>query len=59
MTSMKMERAQLERMKVRESMHVPPGTRLPAASMVSRAGRAHAYRMGLHWRTLTMDVLNV
>jgi hypothetical protein len=59
MMSMKMLRAQLERMKVRDAMHLPPGMMRPDASRVSRAGFAHAYRMGVHWTTLTMDVLTV
>lgn len=55
--SMKMLSAQLVRMKVRESMHVPPRLMLPAASTVSMAGLSHVYRTGLHCRMLPREVL--
>jgi hypothetical protein len=57
--SMKILSAQLVRMNVRESMHWPPGMTLPLASKVSSAGRAQAYRTGLHWSMLTRNVLIV
>lgn len=41
MRSMKMLRAQEARMKVRELMHVPPGTTLPSALIWSISGFAH------------------
>jgi hypothetical protein len=42
MRSMNILRAQLERIKVREAMHLPPGMILPDALTVSRAGLAQA-----------------
>jgi hypothetical protein len=57
MRSMNILRAQEVRMKVRESMHLPPLTRLPSASLVSMAGLFHAYRTGVHCRMFTRVVL--
>jgi hypothetical protein len=55
--SMKMESAQDVRMKVRESIHFPPGMRVPEADLWSMAGLFQAYCVGVHWSMLPRVVL--
>lgn len=58
--SMNMLRAQLERTKVRESIHVPPLIMtLPSASYRSIAGRSQVYCTGLHCNVFPKVVATV
>ena len=55
--SMKILRAQLARIKVRDSIHVPPLTvTLPSASYWSISGRSQVYWTGLHCSVFTRVV---
>lgn len=57
MMSMKILSAQDVRINVRESMHLPPGMRVPSGRVLSIAGRFHAYWTGSHCSMFTRLVL--